>query len=420
MSYDVIQEFIDEPRGNNLFLDLKEPGEYFIRLLPDPDLEYRGKPNRFFACEYAYLIGSGETRRKIQSPKTFGGECPFDEIEKEADADTKKILGNYKLFRKLEQYLFPCLLLKNDPVNNKNKIVGFRILQTNRVLAVELAKWINNPDYTEIGEDGIADLDEGYDLKIVREGKQLLTKWEVKPARKSSKVPAKWLDEMTSIMDMLEKNALSYEEVEEELLDYLEDEGLDLLDEIKTDRKKKTNLSGKKSRVRRKSEPEDDDEDDEEDEDEEDDLPIKKRKTKKVEPEPEDDEEEDEDEEDEEEEEEEPEEAPIKKRGRPAGKKVAEKEPVKKGRGRPKKQPEPEDDEDEEDDTPVIKKGRGRPPKKQQAEPEEPVRRRGRPAAKKAEPEDDDTPVRRRGRPAKSEVKSEAPAKRGRPRRKLL
>lgn len=428
MSYDVVQQFLDTPRGNDLYLNLSEPGEYHIRLITEPGLQMMGKNNKFFTVEYAFLIGVGESRKKLMNPKTFGEEDVLIAVEAEADKTEKKILGNWKIFRKIEQYLFPCFLLKVDNKTRETTVVGFRILQANYKLAKEIAKLINDPEYMEISDDGIADLEDGYNIKIIREGKKLATEWTVRPARDPSDIYDDFEELESTIKDIqetLDKNEITFDECYEEIMDYLEGEGLDNLSESKNkpdgdEKPVRKKAAVNKSRRRKPDpEPEEPDDDEEEEEEDEEEQPKRKRRGRpypvKVEPEPEP--------EEEEEEEEEEEAPPVKrKRGRPAKKESA---PATKRRGRPAKKSEPEEPpkrrgrpaKKEAVESTVPAKKRGRPARKTSAKEDPAPKRRGRPAKKVAQESEEPAP-KRRGRPAKAKSEKKEPVKRGR--RKLL
>jgi len=397
--FDVLQEFLDEPRGGGLYLSPSKEGEYHIRLLTDPNLTFRGKPQRFFAVEYSYWLGSGKGATKLLNPKTFGDDDPLDEIEKEADAETKAIIGNYKLFRKSENYLFPCVHLKEDGTP-----IGFRIFQCSYSCASKIVALINNRDFKDIGPDSIADIDEGHNIRIVRKGLQLDTEYSVTAYRKPSAISDEYFDDVdnNSIMDALEKQmgAEDYDSITDKLWEYLEADIAEPEPEPEPRASRRSSRDTKKTvsrRAGRRSAPEPEEPEDEEEEEEEEEIipekstrKSKSRSARKSEPEPDDDDDEPEDEPDEEDEQEEP---PKKARGwgraarnarkAPERKSASAKEetpaePVKRGRGRPAAKAKAEAPTTEK------KRGRGRPAKaatEKAAEKPDAKRGRGRPAA---------------------------------------
>jgi len=399
--FDVLQEFLDEPRGGGLYLSPSKEGEYHIRLLTDPNLTFRGKPQRFFAVEYSYWLGSGKGATKLLNPKTFGDDDPLDAIQKEADAETKAIIGNYKLFRKSENYLFPCVHLKEDGTP-----IGFRIFQCSYACASKIGALINNRDFKDIGPDSIADIDEGHNIRIVRKGLQLDTEYSVTAYRKPSAISDEYFDDVdnNSIMDALEKQmgAEDYDSITDKLWEYLEADIAEPEPEPEPRASRRSSRDTKKTvsrRAGRRSAPEPEEPEDEEEEEEEEEIipekstrKSKSRSARKSEPEPDDDDDEPEDEPDEEEEDEQ--EEPPKKprgRGRPArnARKAPERksapkeeetpaEPVKRGRGRPAAKAKAAAPTTEK------KRGRGRPAKaatEKAAEKPDAKRGRGRPAA---------------------------------------
>ena len=221
--FDVLQEFLDEPRGGGgMYLKIEE-GEYDVRLLPDENLEYMGKPSRFFTKDIVYWYSVGDERMRKLSPKTFGEPCPLDDLEKEYP-DIKTVTGNRKLFQKSDTFLFPVLLLKVNPDDPADfDIVGPRVMQCTYMLAKEIISLINSRDFKAIGDDSIADLDEGHNINIIRKGKQLDTKYTVNPWRKPVAIHEDWLDEMIDIMETLHTAQIGYDELRSDLEDFLFD-----------------------------------------------------------------------------------------------------------------------------------------------------------------------------------------------------
>ena len=219
--FDVLQQFLDEPRGGGgQYLKIEE-GEYDIRLLPDENLEYMGQPSRFFTKDVVYWYTVDDERQRKLSPKTFGEQCPLTDLEKEFP-DIKTVTRNRKIFQESDTFLFPVLLLKVNPKDPSDfDVVGPRIMQTTYTLAKDIISLINSRDFKTIGENSIADLEEGHNINIIRKGKSLDTKYTVNPWRQPVAFDEAWLDEAPDIMEGLLTAKIGYDELRADLEEFL-------------------------------------------------------------------------------------------------------------------------------------------------------------------------------------------------------
>ena len=274
-------------RGSGVAYFKVQSGQNRIRLLPP----HEDAAGRIIIKGGVHWINN----RSLSCPIAFkaSDECFFcdlaDELFGSDDERDKKQAS--KLSARIRFYA--------NVINASNPDAGIRVWEFGRTVYDQILRYLEDEDYGDV-----SDVEDGYDLKVLREGSGLKTKYDVRAVKHSSALDA---DVLKLIEDGEEDGLFDLHELRP-FLDPSQMKALFEGDDDDDDDEDEDEDEKPRRRAR------DDDDDEDEDEDEED--------------------EKEEDEEEEEEEEEEEDEPPRKKsRSRP-GRPIAEEEESSRGRGR--------------------------------------------------------------------------------------
>lgn len=213
------QEGADNRGGKVLFQKNLKP-ETDVRILPplDDSMPY------FFVKEISYWIG-GE---RYLSPKTFNEPCPIEEEVNEArklrDASINHLLADSKGFSMREEYSMAILEL--DCTYSKGEVVDVQPIGVPKIFkcTTQLLSSINkialSPKYQNGTENGFCDLDQGFNITLIKEvGAQ--TKYSADPHRSPFLIPDEWIQEIPDVIENIENQMKSEEELRKAIRDYL-------------------------------------------------------------------------------------------------------------------------------------------------------------------------------------------------------
>lgn len=218
--YSDIQEYLSENESSNdIFLNIKNIGqvEYF-RALP-LKMQHKGKKSPFFT-EIVIWIG----KNRIVSPETWGDPDPYFKIKKEVDDNRffEKDKQGRCLINRAQNYYFPGVHLDKHYEPLSAKFLNAQYSLRNALIA----SW---KEYDDISKYGIADLKHGYDTKIGRLSK---SGWNVVNYREPSEISREFLEDLEEydLIGRTEEKTLDHDDLIEYALDWVEKDGLDLLE----------------------------------------------------------------------------------------------------------------------------------------------------------------------------------------------
>jgi len=263
-------------RNSNTFFQLKD-GKNLVRVLPPPP----GSEDVFYKTGTHWGVGPNK--------ENFNCPCAADKNATCFLCKTAYKLGKSK--SEDDQNLADRIRAKKSWLYNvvdlSDTDAGLQVMAVGITVHEKIRSYLEDED----GEYGdITDLEEGYDLKITREGTGMKTKYTVEAKRKPAAVPAEIITllETESPVDLSTVRPVASNEKQKAAFDGVDD------DDDDDDEEEETTVRRRPAKVLPKP-PVDDDDDD--DDDEEDEAPApKKGKSAPVDDDDEEDDEEDEDE----------------------------------------------------------------------------------------------------------------------------
>lgn len=226
-----------EKTSNTGFIYPKE-GCTRVRLLsPGPNKELGLEVIRFYI-----------NKNSIFSPATFDEPCPFmekyQELKNSPNEEDKNLA---KTMVPSRRYVLACLLYKDDKGKELENGGEPKVMMVPASIYQDIIEYYLDED--EAGD--MTDPDNGYDIKIERSGSgKFDTTYSVRNC-KPTKLDKKLLKEV-DLESMVKANIKSYDELERELNDYLNQDSTDSDNEISEDdrpkdKKKKDKKKKKKA-----------------------------------------------------------------------------------------------------------------------------------------------------------------------------
>jgi hypothetical protein len=231
---------LKKKNSGGFILKQKEEGTIRVRLLPVGD-------ENDIASEitYFWLGDQGE----ILSPSTFGDPCPVqEEYERAKKSKDKGDVEIAKLLVPRTKYVIPILMYKDEKgkvvdTENSGKLLSIASGTYNDIIDLFL-------DEDEWGD--MTDPENGYDIKITREGKGKNDTRYTVTACKNSPLPKEFKKKIIDLEEMVKSKLTSYEEASEKLAEFLGNMGDDDEDEDFKPKKKKSSDSSKSKKKRKK------------------------------------------------------------------------------------------------------------------------------------------------------------------------
>ena len=218
-----------------------------------------------------------------------------EEIE-EAKASKKRDLialvekknNGMPVLKKETRYLLPILVLKaiynDDEELVSVKVEETRVLVAKATVLMEINKIVTSKQYQNGTKDGIADRVKGWNITLMKEGKNLDTKYHAIGWTERTEIDEKWYEDknvpdlIKIDADMRKSEAVTISVIRNYLYgEPLLEEGGDNEEEEETPKPKKSKAPAKPAPAKKKHHEEEED-DDEEWEDEEEEAPKKKAK----------------------------------------------------------------------------------------------------------------------------------------------
>lgn len=209
-------------QGGGFYLKAsKLPEETDFRLLPP----HPNQEGIYFLELFGYWIAN----KFYVSPKTFGLDCPIEEIVKEAEAKDNEDLNallNSSNYRFIKNYLIPGLILditftKKGKLKNY-KVAGdqIKILQCGSQLFKGINRLVLNRVYNT-KQGGIYHHETGYNIIIKKEGTGIDTEYSATGWVESMVISEKWLKYLPDLKKITKKRLLTDKELREVINGYL-------------------------------------------------------------------------------------------------------------------------------------------------------------------------------------------------------
>jgi len=204
-----VQQDLNKKNSNDdLYMyhqDISKDGTHIRVLPPVPELNgmYFVEQTLFWLDKVPYV-----------SPKTFGQPCLIEKVLKAAkDDDDEDVVALADEISEKYQYLIPCLLLdcEYDDDNEliKNDVIGVRVLACGPQLMKEINRIVTNAQYQNGTEDGITDMEKGWNITVSKEGTGKTTKYTAIGWVQSTKYPKQYYKDVPNVLELTRKRMYS-------------------------------------------------------------------------------------------------------------------------------------------------------------------------------------------------------------------